>query len=950
MGINRWLTLLAAMLALFTFAVWRQGGGQAVALAGPDPQPAASNGLKAVTIVFGEKDAQPASWDGTASISAGRIERIAGYHFTEACKVDGSAWTCATHPWTPFQQGMNPRERPQPHATPLEPVGVTIYFQAPADAAISVKLKKGQEFSFRPASLPEVEGIYPLNATVDIHRSPVVQQITDGSLENDFASIATSGDTVWVAWQGYRDKADTVFLRQYRNGNWDERLTVTERPGDLFMTAVAAAAGKATVVWSEHEGANFHLRARTYDGRSFGMVENVTSGAGSNLFHQVASDTAGNLHVAYQSWRGGRSGIYLRSKVNGRWGKEIEISDGARDPRANDWDAAVAVDRTGTAWVAWDSYGTGSYNVLLRPVRNGTAGPLLKVTDSTRYHAHPSVAVDERNRVWVAYEEAPENWGKDVGFLFESGSGLYDARTVKVAVYEDGKWMAPLQQPGETAPPVVRNFVQQPRLVAANGRMWLVVRPMTSSRLPTTHWKAGGKWEVCATYYVGDRWSPFVAVPDSVGRNGGEMNASADAQGNVFVALVTDHKLWGGPNFGTNPGANDVMFTTLRSDTAGTPQLAARPPEPPGALPSEPAEKTEIARLRNYAIQAEGRNYRIYRGDLHRHTEISLDGAGDGTLYDAYRYAIDAAGLDFLVVTDHQSGQNEYMWWRTQKAADMFHVPGFFTAVYGTERSVAYPNGHRNLLFAQRGVPILNIAPEENQAKVNSGTVLYPFLKQYGGIATPHSSHTGMGTDWRDNDPAVDPIVEIWEGSRTSAEHEGAPMAPAGGKSELWAGGYRPLGFVWNAWAKGYKIGVQASSDHASTHLSYTCVIAESSTREALIDAMRKRHTYAATKNILLDYRVHADDKTRLQGDELKTASVPEVWAMIRGTGPLKQVVVVRDNQYVYSREPEGSEFELRFRDGALTPGEHYYYVRVEQRDRNMAWSSPVWVNYTGAR
>ena len=68
----------------------------------------------------------------------------------------------------------------------------------------------------------------------------MVQQITDGSLENDFASIATSGDTVWVAWQGYRDKADTVFLRQYRNGNWDERLTVTERPGDLFMTAVAA--------------------------------------------------------------------------------------------------------------------------------------------------------------------------------------------------------------------------------------------------------------------------------------------------------------------------------------------------------------------------------------------------------------------------------------------------------------------------------------------------------------------------------------------------------------------------------------------------------------------------------------------------------------------------------------------------------------------------------------
>ena len=945
MKVNAWQMLLPTFLTLSAFAVWKQGGGRAVAHAAANP-PAAD--LKAVTLVFGDKDAQPTAWDGSASISAGSIERIGGYHFTDSCKIEGLGWTCSTHPWTPFSQGMNPRERPQPHATPLEPVGVTIYFQAPSDAVISVKLKKGQSFSFQPASLPEIEGIYPLDATVDIHRSPVVEQITDSQYENDFASIAVSEDTVWVAWQAYRDKADTIFLRSYRQGKWGERLTVTNQPGDLFMTGVAAGAEKATVVWSEHAGANFQLRARTFDGRGFGAVETVTSGAGNSLFHQVAADGAGNLHVAYQSWRNGRSNIYLRSRVNGRWNREIEIGDASRDPRANDWDAAVAVDRDGTPWVVWDSYATGSYNVLLRPVPNGNSGPILKVTDSTCYHAHPSLAVDGRNRVWVAYEEAPANWGKDVGFLFDTGSGLYDARTVKVAVYADGKWLTTLQQPGEAAPPVVRDCVQQPKLVAANGRMWLVLRPMTSSRLPTTHWKAGGKWEVCATYYAGGRWSPLMTVPDSVGRNGGELSAAADRRGNVFVALVTDHILWGGPNFGPAPGNNDVMFTTLRSDTTAQIELAARPPEQPGETSSEPNEKQEVARLRGYAVEAEGRNYKIYRGDLHRHTEISLDGAGDGTLWDAYRYAMDAAGLDFLVVTDHQSGQNEYMWWRIQKAADMFHVPGFFTAVYGTERSVNYPNGHRNLLFVQRGVPILGISRDEAQGKENSGSVLYPFLKKYGGISTPHSSHTTMGTDWRDNDPTVDPIVEIWEGSRTSAEHEGAPMAPSADHSEMWAGGYKPLGFVWNAWAKGYKLGVQASSDHASTHLSYTCVIAENSTREALLDAMRKRHTYAATRNILLDYRVHADGKTWLQGDEFATASLPELWVNIRGTGPLKQVVVVRDNQYIYSGEPAGSEFELRFRDQSLTPGDHYYYVRVEQQDRNMAWSSPVWVNYHG--
>jgi hypothetical protein len=55
-------------------------------------------------------------------------------------------------------------------------------------------------------------------------------------------------------------------------------------------------------------------------------------------------------------------------------------------------------------------------------------------------------------------------------------------------------------------------------------------------------------------------------------------------------------------------------------------------------------------------------------------------------------------------------------------------------------------------------------------------------------------------------------------------------------------------------------------------------------------------------------------------------------------------VVVVRDNEYVYTNDPSGDSFELRYRENNLAPGEHYYYVRAEQRDGNVAWSSPIWV------
>jgi hypothetical protein len=49
-----------------------------------------------------------------------------------------------------------------------------------------------------------------------------------------------------------------------------------------------------------------------------------------------------------------------------------------------------------------------------------------------------------------------------------------------------------------------------------------------------------------------------------------------------------------------------------------------------------------------------GEELRLYFGDLHRHTDLSLCFPFfDGSLDDAYRYGIEVARLDFLGVTDH---------------------------------------------------------------------------------------------------------------------------------------------------------------------------------------------------------------------------------------------------------------------------------------------------------
>ncbi|MGH9672527.1 MAG: hypothetical protein ACRD44_05050, partial [Bryobacteraceae bacterium] len=611
----------------------------------------------------------PTQWDGSASISTGRIEKIEGWHFNAAAKVSGTAWECSTSAWAPFSGGMHPNEKPQPRATSVEPTGVTIYFRAPPEAVLSVKIPKG-EFSFRPMDLPEREGLFPLAATIEVYRTPPVENISDSTLEDDYPSIAAEGSNVWVAWQGYKDLAEQVFLRKWSNGTWAGSSAITEKPGDIFGTAVTVSNGKATVLWSERAADGWAIRAREE-----GAAIETVADAGNNLFHRAVADRDGNVHVAFQSARRGRSDIYLRSRVKGRWQPEINLSDPKRDLRANDWSPAIAVDREGVVWVAWDGYGSGSYNIYLRPVRSGRPGELLAVTGSSRFHAHPSLAVDARNRVWIAWDEAPENWGKDNGFLLAGGTGIYAARTIKLAVYAGGQWMTPLRQPGDGVPWSYRRYFHTPRIAAdSSGRIWLLARPRTSSRLPTSLWAAGGKWEAVATFYSGDRWSELQMIPGSVGRNEGDMALVAALDGSVAAAVVSDHRLWGGPNFGESPRNNDIMFARLSAQSSAEPSLAARPSEEPAGLPHEPREKEQIARIRAHTITAGGRSLRIFRGDWHRHTDISMDGAGDGSLQDAYRYAMDAAGMDWLGVTDHQSGTSEYTWWRIQKSADMFHV------------------------------------------------------------------------------------------------------------------------------------------------------------------------------------------------------------------------------------------------------------------------------------
>jgi hypothetical protein len=220
--------------------------------------------------------------------------------------------------------------------------------------------------------------------------------------------------------------------------------------------------------------------------------------------------------------------------------------------------------------------------------------------------------------------------------------------------------------------------------------------------------------------------------------------------------------------------------------------------------------------------------------------------------------------------------------------------------------------------------------------------MLYRFLKHFGGICSSHTSGTNMGTDWRDSDPVAEPVVEIYQGHRHNYEHFGAPRSPT---KETQIGGYEPAGFVWNALSKGYKLGFQASSDHVSTHMSYGVVLTDDFSRVGIIEAFKRRHSYAATDNIIVDVRCGE----HLMGDIFETNQAPTFKISVQGTNPIAKLSIIRSGKYVHVEKPMQPDATVTWEDREPEAGKvNYYYVRVEQTDGNLAWASPMWVTWKG--
>ena len=699
----------------------------------------------------------------------------------------------------------------------------------------------------------------------------------------------------------------------------------------------------------------------------------LASSRRGEVFADAGTDSSGRVWVAWQSFRDGQSDIYVRNcePAGVEWGKEIRITTDA----ANDWEPRLAFCKDGAA-VVFDSCRDGDYNVYLAQVSPDGEVKLTQVSNSPRYEARASIAASADSKgYYVAYESGREKWGHDTRSVNGSLGLNFDKRICVAYVDSASGKVTPVEDPTPVLRSAILDAKSPMQVVRVNlpkiavdslGRPWLACRLCV-----------GMFWQIGVTRYdtATKTWSKPEALPDSTFSQ--DRNCAWSGQPS-WLAWPSDKRT------NRNPRLSGVYLAKMDTavDLPAVAAVSGKAKKAAGLHLDRRFGDDTPQRLRSdrHAWAPAGTKYELYWGEFHRHSDISAcRQASDGCIVEQYRYALDVGRLDFLGPTDHTDQSKVYTpyeWWCNQKLADVFHSPGFFNTFYAYEREQPRPWGHRNVIFAQRGGPIVYVnrnnykaSPWQATLPVGDGPVgispseLWSILRQHGKPATviTHTGATHHGTDWDGYDHIdhdVENVVEIFQGARLSYEGAGTPQPSVGlakDNPRIDVGtkvvdvtkapdfGKYANGTYQNALRKGRKLGVFASSDHISANVSFGGVYVESFTREGIIKAINERRTIAGTDKIFIDFSCNGQPL----GSIFETTEKPTLKIAVNGTAKLKAVTIVRNETDFKRFTPnETSTLETAFTDEAPVAGENRYYIRVEQVDGNMAWTSPVWVAY----
>ena len=278
--------------------------------------------------------------------------------------------------------------------------------------------------------------------------------------------------------------------------------------------------------------------------------------------------------------------------------------------------------------------------------------------------------------------------------------------------------------------------------------------------------------------------------------------------------------------------------------------------------------------------------------------------------------------------------------------------------------------GLRQLIYLKDSKPIFR----KDDSKSNSLKKIYKSHTPKDLIAIPTFT-MGKGVEFNFNDftPEYEKVVEIYNawGSSECTVKEGnlRPITTSSRK------GYTPSphGSIRRALNEGHRFGFVAGCvdergvfshlediDQTVYSPGLTGVLAATQTRDGFVQALSNKSCFATTGPRMLPGLYIAEQP---MGSELSTKSKPglsynrHISGFAIGTEEIIEVSIFRNGELFKKFEPNTIDFEFAIDDSdpiqknllknkGDNPPFLYYYMRIVQKDSNIAWSSPIWVDY----
>jgi len=730
-------------------------------------------------------------------------------------------------------------------------------------------------------------------------------------------------DTLWLATVVRPSRDSHIRVERISDGR-RKRISILQPRGITGVGAPAIAPLRAGCLvvfplerddhWSiaythVHEGTGPHPECQYLDCKG-----------SANISPAVAINSQG-AHIVWESNQG-QSRAICTCRVDRKGAGPVRRLS---SPEANSYNPSILALPNGTMFAAWDSLRGDQANIYGVWFRQKQWEAEMRITQGRRIERHPYLS-SQGNKVWIAWQAQ--------SYRERQLNNLSEQRIV-VACLTDSGLQAPIDLFQKVS--TRARLLMRPRIAFdSEGHLWL------TASLGMKKLQAG--WKPVMWQYRGQRWSDMQYLSNEQSRwQPIPVAFSSDA---TCMATQSDDlpQGWDKTRGKYRDWKSKVSLNERRSDTGAEAQKLKTCHLEMPATEFSLKHKIKLcsAELPRQQWRHGNRQLTLYWGDFHDHTDLSVcNRRHNPPGHDLFANLRDIERLDFCALTDHGYNFDPQQWSLNGEQTRYNYDHGRFVTFLAQEwtSSTNYSSGgygHRNLVFLD---PYYSRFHDSFDSKI-SPTDLWKELDDTEFICIPHQladwKHKGKGnppTDWSFAHETLQPVAEIFQ-TRESYEHLGCPRQAPDGKPQ-------PGHYLQDAWAQGIVIGVIASPDHGGGK-GKAGVWAEGLTREEIFQAVRARHSFG-TSGAKMALRFSAGDA--IMGDKVKRKDGPISFVTEAvALHDIVEVVIFRNNQVVHRTAPNAPKCTAYWTDRhPLTEAQSWYYARIQCRDNELAWSSPIW-------